>query len=58
MSEQIKTTIVSYWNKPGSRYIKTGEKEAEKWVREKTGLKMAMAIVEVNGVKKTRHISV
>jgi hypothetical protein len=45
-------TVISYWNKPGSRWVST-EKGGH---RETTGKKMAMVITEVNGKKVTRHV--
>jgi hypothetical protein len=47
-------TVISHWNKPGSRYVKT----ENGGFREKTGKKMMMVIMEVNGKKVTRHVEV
>jgi hypothetical protein len=52
MSNTKPYTIISKWNKPGSRWVNT-EKGG---FREKTGKTMAMVIMEVNGKKVTRHI--
>lgn len=50
-----KYTIISKWNKPGTRYEKAGDS----YTRVKTGERnMAMVTMKIDGQTVTRHISV